>query len=103
MSDYFKSLDDKTKGRYREKLEAVGVVDVIEEDPFLWRNESGQYTDSVDGWPEVMFGHIYCYLISQPGKYTHANLNAFKSLEAYNFVQSGWVQTCFHRKLPKGW
>ena len=51
MSDYFSSFGKTTKRRYREKLESVGVVDVTEEDTFLWRNESDEYAwqrDSVD-------------------------------------------------------
>ena len=49
MSDYFNSLDNPTKRSYREKLESVGVADVTEEVSFLWRNESNEYSDSVDG------------------------------------------------------
>ena len=49
MSDYFNSLDNTSKRRYREKLESVGVANVTEEDPFLWRNESDGYSDNIDG------------------------------------------------------
>ena len=49
MSYYFNSFDDTTKGKYRAQLKAVSVVDVTEEDPFLWCKEGDEYTDTVDG------------------------------------------------------
>ena len=42
-------------------------------------------------WPYVEFGHIYCYIIQRSGVYTQEELLQQKSLEAYNYSQSGIV------------
>ena len=53
----------------------------------------GGCTRSVEwvDWPSVCYGDIYNYLISTPSKYTHKMLNAYKSMDLYNFFMNGWI------------
>ena len=43
-------------------------------------------------WPSVEYGHIFCYFVERPGVYTRRQLMQWKSLEAYNYFQSGHVR-----------
>ena len=38
------------------------------------------------------FGHIFCYFVERPGVYTKKQLLQWKSLEGYNYFQSGYVR-----------
>ena len=44
-------------------------------------------------WPQIEYGHIFGYFIRRPGVYSQQELLDWKSLQAYNFFQSGFVQT----------
>ena len=48
-------------------------------------------------WPPIEYGHIFCYYIERPGLYTRRELMQWKSLDAYNYFQSG------HVRLVKVW
>ena len=58
-------------------------------------------------WPDVEYGDVFNYLIESPSVYTGKLLKAYKSLDAYNFFASGWVdnvsvteiQSCRHTYL----
>ena len=39
------------------------------------------------------YGNIFCYFIERPGVYTRPQLLQWKSLDAYNYFQSGQVRT----------
>jgi hypothetical protein len=41
------------------------------------------WTDDPHGWPELIFGDIFFYLIERPGQFTRESLKAYKSLQAY--------------------
>ena len=43
-------------------------------------------------WPPVEYGNIFCYFINRPGTFTQAQLLQWKSMEAYNYFQSGHVR-----------
>ena len=43
-------------------------------------------------WPPVEYGHIFCYFIERPGVYTRQQLLQWKSMDAYNYYQSGCVR-----------
>jgi hypothetical protein len=95
MSNYFITLGDDAKKRYLAKLKCIGL-----DDPYL---ESGDWVDDVRKWPSLEFGAIYVYLIDSPGPFTRENLHAYRSLEAYNYFVSGWVQKCLLRRSKSGY
>jgi len=43
-------------------------------------------------WPSVEYGHTFCYYIEHPGVYTRQQLMQWKSMEAFNYFQSGHVR-----------
>ena len=87
MSSYYKSMDAIARTRYLEKL---GCIDLEEkDDPFC--NED-KFQDDMTKWPQVEFGHIFCYFIERPGVYTRQQLMQWKSLDGYNYFTSGHVR-----------
>ena len=51
--------------------------------------------------PKISLADIYNYLINTPSAYTHENLKAYKSLEAFNFTACNHVQDVFHYSFSK--
>ena len=51
--------------------------------------------------PKTSLAHIYNYLINTPSAYTHENVKAYKSLEAFNFFACNHVQDVFHHSFSK--
>ena len=90
MSDYFKALDPVARGRYLEKLRLLGMSE--EDDPYAASNED-KFVEDMSRWPPVEFGHIFCYFVERPGVYTKRELMRWKSLDAYNYFQSGHVRS----------
>ena len=90
MGEYYESLNEEEKIRYRNKLEAVGLS--IKDDPYSKNNED-KYIDSMSNWPRVEYGHIFRYFIERPGLYTQEQLLSWKQLDSYNYFQSGYVRT----------
>ena len=88
MSEYLKSLDPIAKKRYIERLH---LLDLDESDDPYAKNED-KLEDDVTKWPPVEYGHIFCYFIERPGLYTRRQLMQWKSLDAYNYFQSGHVR-----------
>jgi len=43
-----------------------------------------------------------CHLYAAVGVFTQERMKNFRSLEAYHFFQSGWVQTVYHHKTTTG-
>ena len=76
------SLPDKR--RYWEKVEQFSkrkFEDCL--DPY--QIPDNKWIDDLSLWPPVEFGNIYSYLIKTPGIYTQETMQAYKSLEAYNY------------------
>ncbi|KAH7977637.1 hypothetical protein HPB49_003066 [Dermacentor silvarum] len=48
------------------------------------------WVDDVKAWPSVSSAHIVCYLIRSKAC-DLKEAESYKSLDSYNFVQSGWV------------
>ncbi|XP_046544227.1 uncharacterized protein LOC124254350 [Haliotis rubra] len=92
MSTYYKSLSTTDKLRYEEKLNFLGFC--LDDDPYVINK---RWSDDVTQWPDLQYGDLYTYLIETPGPYTRTSLRSFRSLEAYIFFESGWVQTTFIR------
>ena len=86
MSFYVSQLDYEAKKRYYSKLEIDG-----EKFPDPYSIKEDEWIDDPEKWPDLEYGDIYNYLIDTPGPYTKENLNAYKSLEAYDFFYSGHV------------
>jgi hypothetical protein len=95
ISKYFLSLDAVAQERYRQKLTVDGV---IIEDPYI---NSSAWEDSITKWPSVEHGNIHNYLINTPGVYTKEAMQAYKSLDGYNFFVSGHVQACLYNEVTK--
>ena len=75
------------QNRYRDKLKLLGLKE--DEDPY----KSTNFVDDMTLWPPVSYGDIFCYFIDRPGVYTKQQLLQWRSLEAYNYYQSGHVRT----------
>ena len=90
MSDYCLSLDRIARERYEEKLGLLRLK--VNDDPYAsWNADS--FIDDMTLWPPVEFGHFFCYFVERSGVYTKRELMQWKSLEAYNYFQSGHVHT----------
>ena len=59
MDEYYSSLKDEDKGRYEEKLNAIGLR--LDKDPYLGEND---YEADMTSWPPVEYGHIFAYFIA---------------------------------------
>ena len=98
MSKYSATLDCISKQRYINKLALVDMK--IEDDPFEEKNQK-EFEDDMKKWPQVEFGHIFCYYIERPGLYTRRQLLQWKSLDAFNYFQSGHVRTVRIKKMSQ--
>lgn len=74
---------------YVDKLKYLGLETCPYEIP------ASEWIDDVSVWPPVTYPDIYNYLIESSGQYTPDSLKAYKSLDAYNFVVSGWVKPLY--------
>lgn len=89
MSDYYLSLDPVAKTRYDKKLEMLGLVQ--KDDSYAACN-AGNFVQELTHWPPIEYGHIFFYFVERPGVYTQQELMQRKSLDAYNYFQSGHVR-----------
>lgn len=83
LSEYANTLDPLVKKRYMQKIACIGV------DPFLiscqkYDAECLPPTESID---------LVSYLVLETSHYTKEQFKAFKSLQAYNQLVSGFVQS----------
>ena len=92
ISDYLLSIDPIAKKMYLKRLEVLGLTE--KDDPYLEENQLKQFSDSMSAWPRSsMDKYMDGYFIRRPGVYSQQELLDWKSLQAYNFFQSGFVQT----------
>ena len=99
VSEYARSLDPVAKKRYTEKLECVGLSEL--EDPYeLWRCSKFEQDNDMSKWPPIEYGDIFFYFIERPGIYTRQQMKQWKSLEAYNYFQSGHVRDIKLYEVP---
>lgn len=88
LSDYALRLDKISQERYLNKLTLKdGNSTFIIDDPYAIL--SHQWQDDMLKWPDIHFGNIYTYLLNAPGGYNAKNLQNYKSLSAFEYVQSG--------------
>ena len=83
LSDYVNSLDSVIKARYLKKISCIGV------DPFLI---SGKNYDP-ECLPSIESIDLVSYLVLETSYYTKEQFKAFKSLQAYNQMVSGFIQS----------
>ena len=87
--DYCAKLSGEVLSRYSNKIESVGLRKCPCDIP------KSDWIDDMKIWPPVTYPDVYNYLIVTPGEFTMEALKAFKSLDAYNFVLSGWVMPLY--------
>uniref|UniRef100_A0A1X7U845 SWIM-type domain-containing protein n=2 Tax=Amphimedon queenslandica TaxID=400682 RepID=A0A1X7U845_AMPQE len=75
-SENYKALDPIAKARYANKLKYLNL----------------KFVNNMRKWPAIEFGHIFCYYIDGSGLYTRKQLLQWKSLDGYNYFQSGHVR-----------
>ena len=81
LSEYAKALDKQVKGRYLEKISVVGV------DPVSIPSE--QFDPEC--LPQIEATDLLGYLVLETSFYTRQQFKAYKSLEAFNQMVSGFV------------
>ena len=81
LSDYAKNLESRVKRRYQEKISSIGI------DPVL---VDGKHFEP-DCLPPVESTDLLFYLVLETSFYTKQQFKAFRSLEAYNQMVSGFI------------
>ena len=51
--------------------------------------------------PDASWGDMYNDLVNSPSEYTHDNLKAYKSMEAFNFFVYNYVQDIYYNGIAK--
>lgn len=59
---YVDTLDERCRGRYRNKLAVAGLGECP------YRMPGDAFTNDPTSWPEFQYGDLYTYLIESPGK-----------------------------------
>lgn len=85
MSAYAQSLRGPEALRYAEK---VGRCEDV--DPLALADD--ELSSDTDLWPRVDFADVRDYLVNGTSFATREQFKAIKSMEAHNFLTSGWVQ-----------
>ncbi|XP_068743560.1 uncharacterized protein [Montipora capricornis] len=91
FSDYYADLTGPAKTRYREKVVACGF------DPYVLKKSD--CSDELASFPSVGYPDIVNYLVLQTSWITGEQMKAYKSMEAYNFFVSGWVNTILTKSV----
>ena len=81
LSEYAKALEGRVNERYLQKISAIGV------DPASI--PTNQF--SPECFPPVEISDLLSYLVLETSYYTNQQFQAFKSLEAFNQIVSGFV------------
>ena len=81
IADYAKKLEPLVKQRYLEKISAIGIDPVLIE---------GKHFEA-DCLPPVESTDLLFYLVLETSFYTQQQFKAFRSLEAYNQMVSGFI------------
>ena len=93
-SSYFQTLDKNDQVKYKKKLTLENGIEL--RDPYAIKDG---WKDDLQLVPHISWGDIYNYLVNTPSEYTHENLKAYKSLEAFNFFVCNHVQDVFYHEL----
>lgn len=90
-SDYFAGLEGPAKSRYQEKITVCGF------DPYALRKRD--FSENIELLPNVQYPDIVNYLVLHTSWATNTQMKAYKSMDAYNFFVSGWVNTLCIRSV----
>ena len=93
FSEYYEKLGGSEKKRNKEKVYLCGF------DPYTLKRSD--FEDSVVLFPGIEYPGIVNYLVLQTLWLTHQQMKAFKSLHAYNFFVSGWVNGVLAKELEE--
>ena len=83
-NDYFSNLDNDSKSRHLQKIQLINHYD-----PYTFMKENFNVT--INDLPVVNLSEIIIYFASTNSFWTGEQVRAYKSLEAYKFVEKGWV------------
>lgn len=86
LSAYALELDAAAKKRYEHKVSLCGGVD-----PYLLADDDLKFEECMI--PKVEGCDVKDYLVHATSFVTHEQLKAHKSMEAHNYLTSGFVQT----------
>ena len=81
LSNYAEKLEGKVKQRYLEKISEVGVDPLLIPDHKL----------DPECLPPIEASDLLSYLVLDTSYYTNEQFKAFKSLQAYNQMVSGFI------------
>ena len=95
-SSYFNELQKEDKAKYKRKLTLTNGQ--LFPDPY---GTVENWKSDVKLMPDVSWDDMYNYLINSPREYTHDNLKAEKSLEAFNFFVCNHVQDIYYNEIAK--
>lgn len=82
---YMDTLDAVCRARYVDKLKEIDS-----KDPY--QMENGEWRTDIELYPNTSYPDIVNYLVNGVSAYSLEQLKGYKSLEAYNYFISGWVQ-----------
>ena len=83
LSDYAKNLEENVKSRYFEKISVVWIDPATPIDANL----------DPECLPPIEPTDLLCYLVMDTSFYTKEQFKAFKSMEAYNQMVSGFISS----------
>ncbi len=96
LSNYAKSLSAKDRKDYLKKLTLTNGSRLP--DPFTITERE----HDVSKWPNIQWPDIYTYLVEKPSVYTREKLQAYKSLDAYDYIICGHVQEVRYHDIDAG-
>ena len=85
-SDYFLLLDDKSKQRYKVKINNIQGYDT-------YQIKKEQLSGDISKFPPVQFSSVLVnYFLFSLSPQAKEELKAYESLESYNLFALGWVK-----------
>ncbi|XP_063738997.1 uncharacterized protein LOC134864141 [Eleginops maclovinus] len=87
-SEYTSHFNSSEIRLYSTKLERLNISDPYNSPGVLFKSITSCSEDDV---PDLRYADIHSYLVSFPSVYSGDSLRAYKSLEAYKWCQSGFV------------
>ena len=91
ISEYAAKLDEDIKSSYLEKIAVIGI------DPLLIPKQKFD----PECLPPVEASDLVSYLVLDTRFYTNAQFKAFRSLQAYNQIVSGFVSSILGHIIKK--